>query len=135
MNNSESLIAEQLTTLTDLYTSYLELSLNSFTFVLGICGAVVAYVIKERKTKRVVQLSLALPFTICLMFGIGFIYSVPKSLELTRALKRLQAQPDIDLVAHSDILTSALIGFGIGMILSALLLAIIPFKLDLLYTK
>ena len=117
--------AEELATLSDLYISYLGLILNTFTFVIGISGAMLAYVLKESKSRFVVY-SLFIPSFICLTMGIGFILSVPKARVLGEALKELQVTLNLSLVAHSEILIYTLTGFGIFLIITGCILAALP---------
>ncbi len=101
--------------LIELYKFYLDIVLKSVTFVLGIVGAVLAYLLKEAKT-HLSTYGLFVPSILCLGMGGAFLLSLKKAKELSVAIDDLYYKLDLVLKPHTEVLESSLFSFGILLI-------------------
>jgi hypothetical protein len=97
--------------LLELFRFYLGLVLETVTFTLGVTGGIVAYVLKERRSRNEV-LALSIPGLLCLGMGVGFIRSYFHVVELQERLDTLAGTLGVGLTPHVSTLSGALLGFG-----------------------
>ena len=107
-----NLLFEEYSNLTDLYKFYLDIVLRSVIFVLGIVGAVLAYLLKESKS-HLTAFGLFIPSALCMGVGILFIAGLQKAKELSSAVTDLGSKLNLTLTPHTEVLESALLWFGI----------------------
>ena len=110
--------------LSKLFQFYLELTLKAFTFALGIAGGVTAFVLgKDVSDPRLAAFGLLLPAVLCSGMGLGFLWAVPSSFQLNKALQTLKKSLSRSLAPHTLNLTASLAGFGVLLILCGIFLA------------
>ena len=115
--------------LSELFRFYLGLVLQTVTFTLGVTGAVVTYVLKDRKSRDEV-FGLLIPAALCLAMGIGFLRGVFYSDELGSRLRELAGALRVGLPPHVNTLSGSLGFFG-GLLLLvgiALLIAFVRLR-------
>ncbi|GAA3620142.1 hypothetical protein [Flavivirga jejuensis] len=125
MENSS--LFQEFGVLTELYKFYLDIVLKSVTFVLGVAGAVIAYLLKEAKT-HLSAYGLFVPSILCLGMGGGFLLSLKKAKELSVAIDNLHYKLDLVLKPHTEVLESSLFWFGILLMALGfiILISIVP---------
>jgi hypothetical protein len=107
-----------------LFQFYLELTLKAFTFALGIAGGVSAFVLgKNLSDPHLAAFGLLLPAALCTGMGFGFLWALPSSLQLNKALKTLKNSLNRSLAPHALNLTATLFGFGLLLIACGTFLA------------
>lgn len=119
--------------LTELFKFYMQLTLNTFTFAVGIAGAVCAFSLGKDNPHRLAAVGLLLPAALCIGLGLAFWHARDSTRQLNEALQHLKESLELTLAPHAKNLTDGLglfarllIACGIGLTVFFILEAFFP---------
>jgi hypothetical protein len=90
--------------LVGLHKFYFEYFIKAAAFSLGIQGALIAFVVKEKLSARALPIALAIPLLLAIGTTLVFALSITKTLDLKRQVERVQQRLGLSWRPHVEVL-------------------------------